>query len=205
MNSIADLLLLVTTGLLIPIVVGLFVLALLRLLDLGGLAREWWERRRGRNSWQALSRSLARSGGEASTFEQALPQLASMNTWVGTFAHRALQDELHPLLVERHASQLEIETAGRLARLSFAIRVAPMLGLIGTLIPLGPALMNLSTGDIDGMAQQLVVAFGTTVLGLVIGGAAFGQWLVRRQWYASDLADIEFLQQALETLSDPRP
>lgn len=135
-------------------------------------------------------------------FLDSVKGLSALRSLVGTFIRRSAADDFRQLLVDKHAVDLEIESAGRLARLSFSIRVAPMLGLIGTLIPLGPALMNLSDGDIGGMATQLVIAFGTTVLGLFIGGVAYGQWLVRRHWYASDLADIEFLQVVLATTRD---
>lgn len=88
-------------------------------------------------------------------------------------------------------SDLEIAAAGRLARMNAGL--APILGLMGTLIPMGPALIGLSTGNIDELARNLVVAFGTTVLGLFVGGMCYGLWLTRRQWYSRDLADIEYV------------
>ena len=39
-----------------------------------------------------------------------------------------------------------------------------MLGLMGTLIPMGPALVGLSTGDIASMAYNMQVAFATTAV-----------------------------------------
>ena len=47
--------------------------------------------------------------------------------------------------------------------------MGPVLGLMGTLIPMGPALVGLSSGDIASMAYNMQVAFATTVVGLVIG------------------------------------
>ena len=42
-------------------------------------------------------------------------------------------------------------------------KMGPMLGLMGTLIPMGPALVGLSSGDIASMAYNMQVAFATTV------------------------------------------
>ncbi|MCA9042054.1 MAG: MotA/TolQ/ExbB proton channel family protein [Planctomycetaceae bacterium] len=82
--------------------------------------------------------------------------------------------------------------------MSFGIRIGPILGLMGTLIPLSPALLGLSAGNLDQLAQNLVVAFSTTVLGLFIAGICYGIWLTRRQWYAADLANVEYICQSLQ-------
>ena len=88
---------------------------------------------------------------------------------------------------------LEIDIARRLARLSLATRVGPMLGLVGTLIPLGPALTGLASGSLETLAGNLIIAFTTTVFGILVGGFAYAICLVRRAWYEQDLSDLEFL------------
>ena len=80
------------------------------------------------------------------------------------------------------------------------IRLGPILGLAGTLIPLGPALVALSTGDVATLSSRLVVAFTTTVLGLLIGGTCFAMHAIRRQWYMQDLNDIEFILKRMDHL-----
>ena len=49
-------------------------------------------------------------------------------------------------------AELEHGITDAMARLSLLTRVGPMLGLMGTLIPLGPALAGLAAGDMQGMA-----------------------------------------------------
>jgi biopolymer transport protein ExbB/TolQ len=88
---------------------------------------------------------------------------------------------------------LEIDITRRLAQLALATRVGPMLGLVGTLIPLGPALTGLATGHMEVLAGNLIIAFTTTVFGILIGGFAYAISLVRRTWYEQDLSDLEFL------------
>lgn len=41
-------------------------------------------------------------------------------------------------------------------------QLGPILGLLGTLIPLGPGLAALGSGDIVTLAEALTVAFDTT-------------------------------------------
>ncbi|MHC5543900.1 MotA/TolQ/ExbB proton channel family protein, partial [Singulisphaera rosea] len=83
--------------------------------------------------------------------------------------------------------------ARRLSWLSFATRVGPMLGLVATLLPLGPALRGLESNNLGTLARELEIAFTSTVIGLLIGGLAYAAGLVRRNWYDQDLSDLEYL------------
>ena len=56
-------------------------------------------------------------------------------------------------------------------------QLGPILGLLGTLIPLGPGLAALGSGDIVTLVEALTVAFDTTVTGLVIGVLAYFWYL----------------------------
>ena len=73
------------------------------------------------------------------------------------------------------------------------VRLGPCLGLAGTLIPLGPGLMALSEGDLNQLSVQLVVAFSTTVLGLLVGGVSYV--LAMGRAYSADLllGDLELI------------
>lgn len=77
------------------------------------------------------------------------------------------------------------------------VRIGPMLGLMGTLIPMGPALLALTQGDINTLASSLIYAFGTTVLGLLIGGIAYVITTVRQHWYDKDMNDIRYICEIL--------
>ena len=72
-----------------------------------------------------------------------------------------------------------------------ASKISPMLGLMGTLIPLGPGLIALSSGDIETLASSLVVAFATTVAGLAVAVVCFLITKVRRRWYADYIVSME--------------
>ena len=83
------------------------------------------------------------------------------------------------------------------------VRLGPIFGLLGTLIPLGPGLSALGTGDITTLAQSLTIAFDTTVTGLTIGAIGYVISKYRKQWYESDLTTTETVAEAiLEKIGD---
>lgn len=68
-----------------------------------------------------------------------------------------------------------------------------MLGLMGTLIPMGPALVGLSAGDISSMAYNMQVAFATTVIGMLIAAIGLLQLQSDKRFFARSFNDIEFI------------
>ena len=72
-------------------------------------------------------------------------------------------------------------------------KIGPILGLMGTLIPMGPALVGLASGDMASLAQNMQVAFATTVVGLLVGAIGFFCNQIKTRWYASDLSDLEYV------------
>jgi len=80
-----------------------------------------------------------------------------------------------------------------LERTRILVRLGPALGLMGTLIPLAPALTALANGDVNKLAENLRVAFSVTILGLLIGAIAFAISLIRDRLYSQDLSDLEYV------------
>lgn len=79
----------------------------------------------------------------------------------------------------------------RLERADLLARIPPMLGLMATIIPLGPGLAALGQGDPSKLASAVTVAFDATVLGLLAGivGLVIGK--LRRRWYEEVLEKME--------------
>ena len=73
------------------------------------------------------------------------------------------------------------------------VRAGPALGLMGTLIPLSPALTGLANGNTASLSHDLRVAFSVTVVGLLIGAVAFGLSLSRDRLYSQDLSDLQYV------------
>ncbi len=194
MEFLVEILFFLSTALLLPVVAALLAFVAWSLLEIGGFAREARERRRWKTAWEALSKTLhAQSRPDSRLAAAEFFGNAAFGGLMGVFCRRGRKAQDNEVQLGKLVSDIEIEAASRLARMSLAIRVGPILGLMGTLIPLGPALMGLSSGNIDQLARNLVVAFSTTVLGLFVGGVSYAIWLARRQWYAADMAEIEYI------------
>lgn len=79
----------------------------------------------------------------------------------------------------------------RLERADLLARIPPMLGLMATIIPLGPGLAALGQGEPEKLASAVTVAFDATVLGLVAGIAGLVIGKLRRRWYEEMLETLE--------------
>ena len=94
-------------------------------------------------------------------------------------------------LIFEQTCKKDLSTSQTLARLG------PILGLMGTLIPMGPALVGLAAGDIASMASNMQVAFSTTVIGLLTGAVGFVVQQIKKRWYAADMQNLEFVAELL--------
>ena len=95
--------------------------------------------------------------------------------------------------VKRLLSEFEIEADKDLGVSKILTKLGPMMGLMGTLIPMGPALAGLASGDIESMARNMQVAFATTVTGLVAAAIGYVTQQVKQRWYLQDMTNLEYL------------
>lgn len=70
-----------------------------------------------------------------------------------------------------------------------------MLGLMGTLIPLGPGIIALGQGDTYTLSTSLLMAFDTTVAGLACAAAALIISTIRKRWYRNYMSMLETLME----------
>ena len=95
--------------------------------------------------------------------------------------------------IAKDLAEFDYASIRRLERTRMLVRIGPALGLMGTLIPLSPALVGLAEGDIETLSDNLRVAFSVTVLGLMVGAIAFAISLVRDRLYGQDFSDLEYV------------
>lgn len=100
--------------------------------------------------------------------------------------------------VAKRLAEYDYLSLHRLERTRILVRMGPALGLMGTLIPLSPALAGLADGDVTTLTDNLRVAFSVTVAGLIIGAIAFAIALVRDRLYAQDYSDVEYVSACLD-------
>lgn len=121
---------------------------------------------------------------------------------LGAFLRQALQRrsgrpeafELHNLHRNQPAlslPELEAEAMNRLEFIRIATRITPMLGLVATMIPLGPALRDLGDGRLGNVAHSLTLAFSAVILALLAAAITYAIAHVRRRWYADELLQLE--------------
>ena len=98
---------------------------------------------------------------------------------------------------EHLLANYEVDAEKELGRSRLLAKLGPMLGLMGTLIPMGPALVGLAAGDLASMAYNMQVAFATTVVGMLIAAIGVVTLQVKQRWFARELNDLEFLSSKL--------
>lgn len=80
-----------------------------------------------------------------------------------------------------------------LSTTNLVAKLAPMVGLLGTLIPLGPGIIALGQGDTLTLSQSMLTAFDTTIAGLIAAGICLVVSTIRRRWYDKYMSDLETL------------
>jgi biopolymer transport protein ExbB/TolQ len=105
--------------------------------------------------------------------------------------------------ISKQLADFDYSCIRRLERTRILVRMGPALGLMGTLIPLAPALAGLATGDLETLTQNLRVAFSVTVTGLLTGAFAFATSLIRDRLYGQDFSDAEYFAHALLAQAPP--
>jgi biopolymer transport protein ExbB/TolQ len=187
----------------VPVLV-LTVLALgVVLVELGGFCVELARRRRRdlerlRTVADATRRVLDEGGGEelARTEVREVAWSASMARTLSRLVDEWGRADRESVMAKTLAEH-DFGSLRRLERTRLLVRAGPALGLMGTLIPLSPALAGLAAGDVQELSENLRVAFSVTVIGLLIGAVAFGISLVRDRLYGQDLSDLEFVANRL--------
>ena len=94
-------------------------------------------------------------------------------------------------------SNFENEAEKDISTSKLLAKIGPVLGLIGTLIAMSPALTGLSSGDISGMAYNMQVVFATTVVGLVVSLIGLVTLQFKQRWYAKETNNLDYIAQIL--------
>ena len=193
MNIISDILYWISTGLLVPDIVLLIVLFGRALLLVGSFYGQYLSIRK----TEALLRNELNALTPATAMELAdkLPEKSS--SLVISYIRQVLQAHESPAQIQRLLANFEIAADKDLAISKTLTKLGPILGLMGTLIPMGPALAGLASGDIASMAYNMQIAFATTVVGLVAGAVGFLTQQVKQRWYLQDMTNLEFLSELL--------
>lgn len=192
MNYISDILFWISTGLLVPVIVLLIFFFGRSLLLIGSFFGQYLAIRR---TALLINKELDGLNKETvMTLSQRLPK--NNPSLVVSYINCMLEKD-SVAQRQRLLAEFEIEADKDLSTSQTLCKMGPMLGLMGTLIPMGPALVGLSTGDIGSMAYNMQVAFATTVVGLFAAAIGFITQQVKQRWYLQDMTNLELVAELL--------
>ena len=204
-EMLSNLLYLIAQSLLIPVLIIIIVFITYAVLSLGGFLTEKYSRNKfDVDKTEALIRAISKSShpeemNEKVTASELPPNQKKIlvkiisNHDIGSKSRRALATKL----IEEEELQFSYITQ----KTDILVRLAPTLGLMGTLIPLGPGLSALGNGNISELAQALTIAFDATITGLAAGAIGFMISRYRQKWYMDDISILEsIVESTLEAL-----
>ena len=191
----------ISQSLTIPVLVILIIIVIISIITLGGVIAEYTSRRKVPVS---VIRDLIYDINAAASVDdlkniisiakipqyqkKVLNEIASSST-LGNASREALARKLFEFEEEK--------TMNTLKKTDIITRIGPTLGLMGTLIPMGPGLAALGAGDINTLASSLTVAFNTTIVGIGSGALCYFIGKIRSGWYERYLSDLDALIDAV--------
>jgi len=190
----------ISSGLLMPTIAILLLLLAVSVIESGGLLVEaLTERRKLKvNVPDLLEAFQGKEAGEIIIEVEHsglfLRQKAALNELL---KHSNLPAASLQALARRLLAGEELYYARITTRTDLVARLGPMLGLMATLIPLGPGMIALGQGDTKTLAESLLTAFDATVSGLAAAGVAFAISRLRKRWYEEYLSSLEALLESL--------
>jgi len=189
MNVISNILYWISTGLLVPVIVLLIFFFIRAIILVGNFFGQYITMKKTSALLDSGIKTLTADNLDG--FVGSLPSKAA-DPVVGYIRNvvAAGGDEAR---VDLLVSEYEIAADKNLAVSKTMTKMGPILGLMGTLIPMGPALVGLATGDIASMAYNMQVAFATTVVGLVVSAIGFLTQQVKERWFVRNLTVLEFV------------
>lgn len=182
-----------------PVMWLLLMFLLLSAFLLGGLICETALRMRRRIPAEELIKRI--SEGKASDLKKIIKGAGFGSIRTSALMEMCDYGGLSPQMLAEAAqcilNSMENRYLKRIAFTDFITKIAPMMGLMGTLIPLGPGIMALGRGDMQTLSDSIVTAFDTTVTGLISAGTATLISSVRKIWYKTYIAETESVTEAI--------
>lgn len=191
----------ISQGLQIPVIILLLLILIFAVYTLGKLLSEYLSRKKVPIK---LIKEMIYDIYDAESSEEI------KNIVNGADIQKSQKTVLIELADSEHLSKKSRETLARrlidneedkitqnLQKTDIITRVGPTLGLMGTLIPMGPGLAALGTGDVTTLAGAITVAFNTTILGIGSGAATYLASKLRRRWFGEYLANLDALMDAI--------
>ena len=188
MKYVSNVLFWISNGLLVPVIVGLLYFFVNSILLLGIFFNQYLTHSKQTKLLKKTLDSLRADNMEKLTVEAGeLPQ-SNFTDFL-----RNIIEAPNKAYSNRLLADYEVRADAELGKYKLLTKFGPILGLMGTLIPMGPALAGLATGDVASMAYNMQIAFATTVVGLFVGAIGYVLLQIKQRWFVAELADLEFI------------
>lgn len=199
-GAVKDVLRVISTALETPTIIVLLILICIAIFMLGSLIAEFFtDHRKLKSSIPGLIDRL--QDASAPEMENIIKSAGILRRQKEALIYLIRRVSYSDSTREALARQLvaeEEERYRKITRISdITARIAPMFGLMGTLIPLGPGLIALGQGDTKTLSDSLLIAFDTTVAGLVAGAVSYMVSGVRKSWYEQYMTALETLMETV--------
>ena len=189
MDNISQILFLVSDSLLIPDIIVLLVLFVRALLLVGSFYNQFIPKYKNEKQLNPILQNLSPESVEA--LHQALPE--KDNSLFIKYLRQILERPASDTYADYMITNFENDAEKDVVTSKLLAKVGPVLGLIGTLIAMSPALTGLSQGDISKMASNMQVVFATTVVGLVISLVGLVTLQFKQRWYAKEVNNLDYI------------
>jgi biopolymer transport protein ExbB/TolQ len=196
MKIVSEILFIVSNGLMIPVILLLLYFLVKAIWILLGLYGQIKVQREISSTLKALVRDYS----DEYIKDTQIKLQATGESIVSEYLKRIIEHKHDSRYCEHELADFQVEAQKILAKYRMLVKFGPMLGLMGTLIPMGPALVGLGLGDISSMAYNMQVAFATTVIGMLVSGIGLCALQLNQRYYAGYLNDLEFLTSKITAL-----
>lgn len=194
MNTISNILYWISTGLLVPVIVLLIFFFIRAIILIGVFFGQYMSQKKTAGALYPQIKALTpRNNAELENI------LSSKDKAVVTaYAKKLIESKGNGPATDLLLSEYELDANKEIATSKVLTKMGPILGLMGTLIPMGPALVGLASGDIASMAYNMQVAFATTVVGLVVSAVGFLTQQIKERWAVANVTMLEYLAEVLK-------
>lgn len=191
---LTDVLRIISDALLVPVIIILLLLIVFALWSMGSLIAEFFtERRNFKANMPELLAELAAA--QPHSIPTVIDESGLLNRQKRAlfilWDYRMLPEETFVALAKRLIATEDLRYKRIADRQNAVSKIAPMFGLMGTLIPLGPGIVALGQNDLTTLSSSIGTAFYTTVAGLISAAISFVISKIRTNWYEEYMTSLE--------------
>ncbi|BBL61055.1 MAG: MotA/TolQ/ExbB proton channel family protein [Methanobrevibacter arboriphilus] len=191
----------ISQSLLIPVIILLLIFVVYAVITIGSLISEYSSRKKVpvsvmKNLIHDISLAENAEIAKSAISSSEIPEKQKEDL-LDLISSEDLSKESREALARKLIENEENLIDKILEKTDIMARIGPTLGLMGTLIPMGPGLAALGSGDVTGLANAIIVAFDTTVVGIGAGAVGYLVSKIRKRWYDDYLSNLDALSDAV--------